>query len=377
MAFLPQSRLPQGIRALVTQKCRHYLSLHYQIVDNNIGILMHAHFSLAYCLQLLKAFFDEDFHSDKEPSVDFRQRTVRDEISCTGIGLHSGKKVRLTIKPAPAENGIKFVRKGISHQPVMEARVKNVVDTKLCTTIGNNGSNISTIEHLMAAFFGLGIDNAIVELDGPEVPIMDGSSAPFIFLLKSTGIKEQKTPKQFMVIKKNFEIQDQDRSISIYPSNELKISYTIDFHHPLLKNQEYELCFSGKDFIKEISRARTFGFLKDIKTLWENGLAKGGSLDNAIVIDDFRVINEDGLRYKDEFVRHKILDFIGDLAILGYPVIGHFVIQKSGHYLNQYMLRELIDNKKYWEMVTFKNPEECTQKSVKIPVFGSLDPSPA
>jgi len=259
----------------------------------------------------------------------------------------------------------------------MKAHFKNVIDTNLSTTIGNNGCRVSTIEHLMAAFFGLGIDNAMVELEGPEVPIMDGSSAPFIFLLKNAGIKEQKAPKQFMVIKKNFKIQDGTRSVFIYPSKELKISYTIDFHHPLLRNQEYELCFSGKNFIKEISKARTFGFLRDIGILRENGLAKGGSLDNAIIIDDFRVLNEDGLRYKDEFVRHKILDFIGDLAILGYPVIGHFVIQKSGHFLNQYMLRELVKHKKYWSMITFKNPEECTENSVKIPAFGSLDPVPA
>jgi UDP-3-O-[3-hydroxymyristoyl] N-acetylglucosamine deacetylase len=247
----------------------------------------------------------------------------------------------------------------------------------LSTTISNNGHKISTIEHLMAAFFGLGIDNARVELDGPEVPSMDGSSAPFIFLLKSVGIKEQKDLKQFMIIKKAFKILDGSRSVGIYPSKELKITYTIDFDHPMLRNQRYELRFSGKDFINEISRARTFGFLKDVRVLRENGLAKGGSLDNAIIIDDFRIINEDGLRYVDEFVRHKILDFVGDLAILGFPVIGHFKVQKSGHFLNQLMLKSLMDKKKCWEMATFKNPDECKQNSVKIPVFGSIDPVPA
>ena len=309
--------------------------------------------------------------------MDYRQRTVRDDVSCTGIGLHSGEKVRLTIKPAPADNGICFIRKDLSGHPVIKTHFENVVDTNMCTTVGNNGFKVSTIEHLMAAFFGLGIDNARVELDGPEAPIMDGSSAPFIFLLKSAGVREQKNPKRFIVIKKPFKIDEGDRHIYIYPSNELKISYTIDFHHPLLRNQKYELCFSGKDFIKEISRARTFGFLKDIDILRENGLAKGGSLDNAIVIDDFRIINEDGLRYKDEFVRHKILDFIGDLAILGAPVIGHFVVKKSGHFLNQYMLRELMNNKRYWKMLTFNNREECTKNNVKIPVLGSLEPVPA
>jgi UDP-3-O-[3-hydroxymyristoyl] N-acetylglucosamine deacetylase len=229
----------------------------------------------------------------------------------------------------------------------------------------------------MAAFFGLGIDNARVEMDGPEVPIMDGSSAPFIFLLKSAGIKEQRQLKRFFVMRKPFKVRDGHKSVRIFPSKELRISYTIDFQHPLLRNQKYEICFSGRDFIQEISRARTFGFLKDIQILRENGLAKGGSLDNAIVIDEFRIINEDGLRYKDEFVRHKILDFIGDLSILGSPVIGHFVVEKSGHSLNQGMLRELLANRKCWKILSFKNPEECTENSVQIPAFGSLEPMPA
>lgn len=309
--------------------------------------------------------------------MDYRQRTVREEVSCTGIGLHSGEKVKLTIKPAPVDSGIRFIRKDLAGEPVIKALSRNVVDTTLSTTIGNNGNRVSTIEHLMAAFFGLGIDNVRVELDGPEVPIMDGSSAPFIFLLKNVGIKEQKHPKEFIVINKPFEISEGNRSVTIHPSNELKISYTIDFQHPLLRNQTFELCFSGKDFVKEISRARTFGFLKDLKTLRENGLAMGGSLDNAIVIDEFRIINEDGLRYKDEFVRHKILDFIGDLAILGSPVIGHFVVDKSGHSLNQNMLKELINQEHCWERLSFNDPLDCSQKSVKIPAFGSMDPVPA
>ena len=310
-------------------------------------------------------------------SLDYKQRTIRDEASCTGIGLHSGHKVLLKIKPGPPDSGISFIRTDSSGHPAIKASLENVVDTNLSTTIGHNGFRVSTIEHLMAAFFGLGIDNARVELDGPEVPIMDGSSAPFIFLLKNAGIKEQRAPKKFLVIRKPFEVREGGRSVCLYPSKEIKISYTIDFSHPLLRNQSYDLHFSGRDFVKEISRARTFGFLKDIQTLRENGLAMGGSLDNAIVIDDFRIINEDGLRYKDEFVRHKILDFIGDLAILGCPVIGHFVVRKSGHSLNQGMLKKLMADKHCWEPVTFNNPQECFQNSVKIPVFGSLDPVPA
>lgn len=309
--------------------------------------------------------------------VDYKQRTVKNEVGCTGIGLHSGEKIKMKIKPAPPDSGIRFVRTDDDGHPMIEARFNNVIDTTLATTIGKNGSRVATIEHLMAAFFGLGIDNAVVELNGPEVPIMDGSAAPFVFLIESVGVRQQKEPKRFILIKKPFKVNDGNRSVSIYPSNELKITYTIDFQHPLLRNQEYELSFSGRAFAKEISRARTFGFLRDVQTLKENGFAKGASLDNAIAIDDFRILNEDGLRYKDEFVRHKILDFIGDLSIIGSPVIGHFVVQKSGHFLNQYMLKRLMASRKHWETAVFKTPEECSKVSVKIPAFGFPEPIPA
>jgi UDP-3-O-[3-hydroxymyristoyl] N-acetylglucosamine deacetylase len=309
--------------------------------------------------------------------VDYRQRTLKDEVGCTGIGLHSGEKVKINVRPAPPDTGIRFVRTDLSGQPMVEARFDNVCDTTLATTIGSNGCKISTIEHLMAAFFGLGVDNAVVELDGPEVPIMDGSAAPFVFLIKSAGIREQDIPKRFIIIKKPFKVDDGNRSVCIVPSKRLKISYMIDFQHPLLRNQKYELSFFGRDFVREISRARTFGFLKDVQMLQENGFAKGGSLDNAVVIDDFRILNEDGLRFKDEFVRHKILDFIGDLSIIGAPIIGHFVVKKSGHFLNQHMLRELMKSKKHYKVLTFKTPEECTRNSVNIPTFGKMDPVPA
>ncbi len=306
--------------------------------------------------------------------MDYRQRTIRDEASCTGIGLHSGHPVNLTIKPAPADTGITFIRKDVPSRPSIKATFENVVDTRLSTTLGSNGYRVSTVEHLMAAFFGLGVDNARVELDGPEVPIMDGSAAPFIFLLRSSGIREQKSAKRFVIIKRPLEIREGGRSVRITPSKELKISYAIDFNHPLLRDQAFELCFSGKDFVKEISRARTFGFLRDVQTLRENGLALGGSLDNAIVIDDFRILNEDGLRYKDEFVRHKILDFIGDLAILGCPVIGHFVVNKSGHDLNHQLLKKLIRSGKTWENLAITSPAQWAEKRFTIPVFGSSDP---
>ena len=306
--------------------------------------------------------------------MDYKQRTLMNEVGCTGIGLHTGEKVKINLRPAPANSGIKFVRTDLKGRPEVEVRFDNVFDTTLATTIGTNGCKVSTIEHLMAAFFGLGIDNAIVELDGPEVPIMDGSAAPFVFLIKSGDIREQKSPKQFIVIKKPFKVDDGNRSVCIYPSKELKITYMIDFQHPLLRNQEYELTFSGRDFVREISTARTFGFMKDVETLKKNGLARGGSLDNAVVIDDFRIINEDGLRFDDEFVRHKILDFIGDISIVGSPIIGHFVVKKSGHFLNQQMLKKLMEAKKYWKVITFKTPEECTKTSVTIPAFGALQP---
>jgi UDP-3-O-[3-hydroxymyristoyl] N-acetylglucosamine deacetylase len=309
--------------------------------------------------------------------VDYRQRTLIHDVSCTGIGLHTGEKVKIRLRPAPSDYGIRFVRTDLKGKPEVQVRFDNVFDTTFATTIASNGCKVLTIEHLMAAFFGLGICNAVVELDGPEVPIMDGSAAPFVFLVKSGGIREQKNPKQFIIIKRPFKVDDGNRSVCIYPSKELKISYMIDFQHPLVRNQEYELCFSGRDFIKEISRARTFGFLKDVQILKENGFAKGGSLDNAVVIDDFRIINEDGLRYDDEFVRHKILDFIGDISIVGSPIIGHFVVKKSGHFLNQHMLKKLMKSKKYWEVLTFKTNGECTENNVTIPDFGALKPLPA
>ena len=307
--------------------------------------------------------------------MDYKQRTLRDEVSCTGIGLHCGERVKMTLRPAPCGTGIRFMRRDIPGNPVVEAKFENVKDTTLATSIGANGCRVGTIEHLMAAFYGLGIDNVQVGLDGPEVPIMDGSSAPFVFLIKSVGIKEQEAPKRFIVVKKSLKIEDGDRSISVHPSKELKISYMIDFKHPMLRNQEYELCFSGGDFVREISRARTFGFLKDVQTLKANGLARGGSLDNAVVIDDFRILNEDGLRFKDEFVRHKILDFVGDLSLICAPVIGHFVVRKSGHFLNQLMLEKLIQSKRHWKSLSFDTAEEYSNNSLKIPALGFAEPA--
>jgi UDP-3-O-[3-hydroxymyristoyl] N-acetylglucosamine deacetylase len=306
--------------------------------------------------------------------MDLRQRTVAEDISCTGIGLHTGKKVKLTVKPAPPNSGICFERIDISPDCSVKASFDNVIETNMATTIGFNGYSVSTIEHLMAAFFGMGIDNALVQVDGEEVPIMDGSSAPFVSLLRNAGVTIQDNYKRFLLAKKSVFVKEGNRSVHLYPSDELKITYKIDFDHPLIKDQAYEVSFCQSTFIQELSRARTFGFLRDVQTLRNNGLAKGGSLDNAIVMDEFRVLNEEGLRHKNEFVRHKMLDLIGDLAILGHIVIGHFVAERSGHSLNQKLLKKFMAQDKCWEEVRFKNKEECGKIKVKIPSFDALDP---
>jgi UDP-3-O-[3-hydroxymyristoyl] N-acetylglucosamine deacetylase len=305
--------------------------------------------------------------------MDSRQRTISKEISCTGIGLHSGKKVGLIIKPAHPDTGITFERIDTSEICSIKASFDNVIKTNMATSIGFNGYGVSTIEHLMAAFFGMGIDNALVQIDGEEVPIMDGSAAPFVFLINNAGITIQDSFKKFLLVKKPVKVVDGNRFVHLYPSNELKITYKIDFDHPLIKDQSFEMTFSKSDFVREISKARTFGFLRDVQTLRDNGLAKGGSLDNAIVVDEFRVLNEDGLRYKNEFVRHKLLDFLGDLAILGYTVIGHFVAERSGHSLNQELLRKFMSQEKCWEILQFKEEDEYGKKKVKIPSLGRLD----
>jgi UDP-3-O-[3-hydroxymyristoyl] N-acetylglucosamine deacetylase len=261
------------------------------------------------------------------------------------------------------------------HSPYISARLENVVDTRLATTIGRNGHIVSTVEHLMSAFAGMGIDNALVELDGPEIPIMDGSAGPFMYLLRNVGIRLQDEVKKFFLIKKPFSLKSGDKHISVYPCRELKITYVIDFEHPLLSEQTYVLRFSGPTFMREISRARTFGFLKDVETLKNNGFAQGGSLNNAIVLDDFRVLNSDGLRYRDEFVRHKILDLIGDLHLLGMPIIGHFVINKSGHTLNHIFLTELRKRRKCWKMAKFLDEHAREDRKILVPTFDFPQPA--
>lgn len=279
------------------------------------------------------------------------QRTIARQVSFTGIGLHLGKKVNVTIRPANADHGIVFLRTDTPKPVEIKADAASVVDTRFATTIGYNGAKVSTVEHLLAAFMGLGIDNALVEIDSSEVPIMDGSASPFVYLLKTAGIISQKKPKKFLVIKRTIRVSDGDKRVILAPFKGLKITYTVDFDHPLIANQSYSAEFCNGTFEREISRARTFGFLKDVEVLKANGLAKGGSLDNAIVVGDFRILNEDGLRFHDEFVRHKILDSIGDLSLLGVPVIGHLIAYKSGHSLNYRLMEKVISNQKNWKLM--------------------------
>lgn len=290
-----------------------------------------------------------------------KQRTLKNSIRATGIGVHSGNKIYLTLRPAPVDTGIIFRRVDFAEPVEIKALSENVGDTSLSTTIHKDNITISTIEHLMAAFAGLGIDNAYVDVSEREVPIMDGSAGPFVFLIQSAGIAEQDALKHFIRIKRKIEVEQGDKYACLEPFNGFKMNFSIDFAHPIFKGkqQQASIDFSSSSFEKEISRARTFGFLKDAEKLRAMNLALGASMDNTVVLDDFRVLNEDGLRYEDEFVKHKILDALGDLYLLGKNVIGSFTGHKSGHTLNNLLLKELLAQPKAWEIVTFDGTEEA------------------
>ncbi len=285
-----------------------------------------------------------------------RQRTLQNVIRATGVGLHSGKKVHLALRPAPANTGIVFVRTDLDPVVHVPARAELVEDTKLCTALSYEGVKVATVEHLMSAFAGLGIDNAYVDLSAPEVPIMDGSASPFVFLIQSAGILEQDAPKKFIRIKRRVSVTDGDKEAVFLPHQGFKVSFAIDFDHPVFEQQKQtaQIDFSTTSFVKEVSRARTFGFMKDLEFLRSNNLALGGSLDNAVVVDDYRIVNEGGLRYEDEFVKHKVLDAIGDLYQLGHSLIGEFHGVKSGHALNNQLCRELMAQPDAYEIVTFE-----------------------
>ncbi len=288
-----------------------------------------------------------------------RQRTLKNIIRATGVGLHSGEKVFLTLKPAPVDTGIIFCRTDL--EPVIEipAHALNVGETTLCTSLEKQGVRVDTVEHLLSALAGLGIDNAYVEVSAHEVPIMDGSAGPFVFLVQSAGIQEQDAPKKFIRIKETLTVSDGDKVATFKPYNGFQVSFSIDFDHPVFKSrsQSASIDFSSTSFVKEVSRARTFGFMREVEYLRSQNLVLGGSVDNAIVVDDYRILNEDGLRYHDEFVKHKMLDAIGDLYLLGHSLIGQFIGHKSGHELNNKLVRSLMANEKAWEVVTFDDVE--------------------
>lgn len=286
-----------------------------------------------------------------------RQRTLKNAIRATGVGLHSGEKVYLTVRPAAVDQGIVFRRVDLDPPVDVPARATVVGDTSLSTTLVQDSVRIGTVEHLMSAFSGLGIDNAIVELTSAEVPIMDGSAGPFVFLFQAAGIAEQPAPKRFARILRPVEVVDGDKRASFHPFEGFKIAFTIEFDHPMFEGREQAACvdFSSTSYVKEVSRARTFGFMRDIEYLRERNLALGGSVDNAIVVGEHGIVNEDGLRYEDEFVRHKMLDAIGDLYLLGHSLIGEYRGHKSGHALNNRLLRALLAQPDAWELVVYED----------------------
>ncbi len=290
-----------------------------------------------------------------------KQRTLKNSVQVTGVGLHTGEQVDLTLRPAPANSGIVFRRVDLS--PVVEIRAEALAvhDTRLSTCLEANGTRVATIEHLMSACAGLGVDNAYVDLSSAEVPIMDGSAGTFIFLLQSAGIVEQSAAKKFIRIKKTVEVKDGDKWVRFEPFNGYKLSFTINFTHPVFATtkQNVTIDLGEHSYIKEVSRARTFGFMQDVEAMRAQGLALGGNLDNAIVMDEYRILNPDGLRFEDEFVKHKVLDAIGDLYLLGHPLIGAFSGYKSGHALNNALLRALLADEQAWEFVTFDKPEQA------------------
>jgi len=301
-----------------------------------------------------------------------KQRTIASPVKTVGIGLHSGRKATLTIKPAPVNTGIQFVRIDTPGQALVPATALAVCDTRLASVIQKDGVKVSTVEHLLSACAGLGLDNLLIEIDGEEVPIMDGSAASFLFLIESAGIAEQEAPRQFLVIKKNIEVREGDKLARLEPFFGFKLDFTIDFKHPAVDKtgQRFVVDFAEHAYRSEIGRARTFGFAHEVEALREMGLARGGSLDNAIVLDEHRILNNEELRYDDEFVRHKILDAIGDLYLIGHPIVGAYLAQKSGHALNNALLRKLLEDPSAYEIRSFaENNAPAAYSQENQPLF--------
>jgi len=290
-----------------------------------------------------------------------RQRTLKNLIRATGVGLHTGEKVYLTLRPAAPNTGIVFRRTDLEQAVEIKAEPYAVGDTRLSSCLVKGEVRVSTVEHLMSALAGLGIDNAYVDVTAPEVPIMDGSASPFVFLLQSAGIEEQKAPKRFIRVLQSVHVEEGGKWVRFDPYEGFKLELSIDFDHPVFDRSRQSVCvdFAATSYVREVSRARTFGFMQDVETMRSQGLALGGSLDNAIVMDDYRVLNSDGLRYEDEFVKHKLLDAIGDLYLLGHPLIGAFSGHKCGHALNNRLLRTLLETRSAWEYATFDRSEDA------------------
>lgn len=288
-------------------------------------------------------------------NADCMQKTIAKPVACSGIGVHSGHRVNLTVKPAPINHGIKFLRSDLPNRPCIPARFNKVVDTSLATVIGAEGVIVSTIEHIMAAFTGLSIDNALVEADSYELPIMDGSAGPFTRMLKSAGLELQSGPRYYFVVHKPIELKSDDKFVGVYPATHLNITCTIEYEHPLIRTQTHSAAITPEYFEQEIADARTFGFLHEVEYLKSYGLGQGGSLENAVVIDREGVLNQGGLRYTDEFVRHKLLDCIGDFSLLGLPILGHIVAKRSGHSFNHAFLEKFFHEKGSWQTCTLED----------------------
>ena len=292
-----------------------------------------------------------------------KQRTLRTQVKTTGVGLHSGVKVEMTLRPAAAGTGILFRRVDLDPPVDIPVDPYKVTDTRLCSALTVDKAKVATVEHLMSALAGLGIDNVVIDLTGPEVPILDGSAAPFVFLLQSVGIEELNAPKQFVRILEPIEVKEGDKWVRLSPYDGFRIDFTIDFDHPVFEQtgQVVSVDFDNTSYIREVARARTFGFMHEVEMLRNNNLALGGSLDNAIVMDEYRILNADGLRYDDEFVKHKVLDAIGDFYMIGKPIIGRLEAHKSGHALNNQLLRALMEKQSSWKLVTFENPADAPE----------------
>lgn len=294
-----------------------------------------------------------------------KQRTLKTLVRTTGVGLHTGCKVEMTLRPARPDSGIVFRRLDV--EPPVELRVSPelVTDTRLCSAIERDGVKIATVEHLMSALAGLGVDNVFVDLTGAEVPILDGSAAPFVFLIQSAGLEEQAAPRRYIRIQRSVRVEEGDKWAQFSPHEGYRLSFRIDFEHPVLQRsgQEVSIDLAEQSYVKEVSRARTFGFMRDVEQLRNSGLARGGTLDNAVVMDEYRVLNEGGLRYADEFVKHKVLDAVGDLYMAGHPIIGAFTAYKSGHGLNNRLLRALLADAAAWHWASFSD-EASTPRAI-------------